>query len=115
VGVHGARELSHMILNNKYLNTLILEGNNIRSEGAKYIAEALKENQSINTLNLGSNNIRRDGAKAIAEALKVNDSITEISLKNNAIKGTKFISVRCKLLQMKVYTLLLKQSNTQKL
>ena len=51
--------------NNKTVETLDLEANNIGFEGAVALAEALKNNSTITTLNLWGNDIGDKGAKAL--------------------------------------------------
>lgn len=57
-------------LNSKYLQSLVLSNNCIRSEGIKNILRGLQDNDTLLSLDLGKNYITDEGGVALAEMLK---------------------------------------------
>ena len=71
IGSKGAAALSEVLRQNKHLESLNMEVNNIGDEGAENLAGLLIAGTSgIKKLRLASNNIGDAGAAALASALK---------------------------------------------
>ena len=66
---------------------MIIENNNIKSDGAKMIGNSLKSNKTLVKLNLGkfvniieSNNIKSDAAVSFIDLLNVNNTLFTLKL-----------------------------------
>ena len=90
----GAQHISEALIKDQILTTIYLSGNNLREIGAQHISIALKKNQTLTNINLSSNNLGEIGAKYISEALLENQTLTNINLSSNNLGeiGSKHIS-----------------------
>lgn len=97
--VGDGESLANMLMENKYLQKLECEGNNLGVDAATKIGEALKNNTTLRSLNLESNNLTasgndQQGVIKLAEALEVNKSLRVLMLSKNGITaqaGDRFV------------------------
>jgi len=86
INLQGVRHLANALKqNNKPLEDLDLDGNNIGDEGAKYIADMLAVNKTLQRITLDRNKIIDSGAQSIATSLFVNTGIRVVWLNDNSI------------------------------
>ena len=81
----GATALAQAMKGNTTMQELYLGHNQISDEGATALAQALKGNTTLQQLYLGSNQISDEGATALANAMKGNTTLQQLSLYNNQI------------------------------
>ena len=79
-----------MLLNNKTLRKLELEGNNLGSMTARMFAIALRKNKTLRYLDLESNNLTVDGdsttgIEEMIRALSTNTTLLSLNLGNNKL------------------------------
>lgn len=80
LGDEGAAIMRDVIVANYFLNSLILRGCRITRIGADFLAKALETNRKLSDLVMSENPIADVGVKAIVTALKVNDVIETLGL-----------------------------------
>ena len=61
-GIDGARCLAAILLQNKTLETLLLEDNDIGINGAEILSIPLKKNKMLKHLKISENSIKTEGA-----------------------------------------------------
>lgn len=79
--------LQGALIRTRHLRTLLLDDNEVGSDGCKCLAAALAKqpNISLKTLSLVGCSISTDDAKSIGKALGHNTQLTKLNLKNNQI------------------------------
>jgi Ran GTPase-activating protein (RanGAP) involved in mRNA processing and transport len=70
------------LLNNTYLQFLILHNNSITDTGVEYIVKALRRHPAVHTLWLGDNKVSDDGIRCLCSLLQTNKHIRDIIVSN---------------------------------
>ena len=81
----GDTKLFDLIASNPPLECLSLYGNYLDGDDISMLSEALKKNTTLITLGLGANDITDAGCKSLAEALGANCTLFSLNLRNNLI------------------------------
>lgn len=97
IGLEALRVIANDLLDNpvyKRIDTLQLEGCNLKDEGAKLIADATEYNLSIKFLNLSRNEISAVGAVPLAKMISNDATLSVLFLYWNPLKaeGAKIIA-----------------------
>jgi hypothetical protein len=74
--------IADKLINNTYLQFLILHNNAITDVGVEYIGKALQRHPAVHTLWLGDNRISDNGIRTICGLLKVNKHIRDLIVSN---------------------------------
>ena len=91
MGTVAAEFLANIIKNNKTIEILGLNGNNLQSS-ISMVLQALQENSCLRILNLNNNNITGDNvASDIAAAIKSNFCLEQLGLGNNDLKSSAIL------------------------
>lgn len=84
------KEIGEALKTNKYVEKLVLEGNNYDPAGIIQIFNGLAKNTSLKHLMISDIHIYLDGYKCLGEALAENQTLKELKLENNdGLKGEK--------------------------
>ena len=86
--------LASVIINNKALEVLFLDNNNI-SEGAVNIAKALQNINSLKMLGLNNNNLPKEISHEIASVIKSNRHLELLTLSSNNLQSSAIEILQC--------------------
>jgi len=81
----GIKDIAHLLLHTKTLQTLFLGYNCITSTGVEQLSRSLLENTTLEILFLGYNNIDTRGIIKFSACLLHNESLTEVYIMGNPI------------------------------
>jgi len=85
MGVEGAVAIGQALASNITLETLCIEGHQVRDAGTESIGRALAAHQTLCRLELPRNEIGDLGAKAIAQGIELNQKLQTLVLTHNRI------------------------------
>ena len=100
IGPGGARAVSKVLANKKYITELGLNNNGIFAEGAVALGQSLKDKKYLEVFNLKKNEMGIQGIKALEECLSNSKSIKELNLSGNNI-GDEGVAIVCRSLKPK--------------
>ena len=87
VGFEGADHICKMLLHNKSITSVDLNGNYIKDDGVKMIVERLMSNTTLKKLNLGNNDITSIGAGYLSKLFTYNAcTVNDIRLDDNPLE-----------------------------
>ena len=87
IGSEGAVGFANMLATNKTLAKLNMKWCSILGEGAVYLAMAMENNFSVTEFDIRNNPIGSEGAVAFAKMLATNKSLAELNMKGCSIQG----------------------------
>jgi Ran GTPase-activating protein (RanGAP) involved in mRNA processing and transport len=92
IGPGGAKAVSKVLFNKKYITELSLGVNGVFAEGAVAIGASLKDKKYLEVFNFKKNEIGLQGMKALEEVLTLSKTVKELNLSGNNI-GDEGVSI----------------------
>ncbi|OWF44701.1 leucine-rich repeat-containing protein 74A-like [Mizuhopecten yessoensis] len=93
LGTAGMQPICAALLENLRVETLLLEGMDMKDEGCMYLSNLLLDNLVITRLNLTTNNLGYDAARYLSVALGKSKTLLHLNLSDNKLDDDAMVSL----------------------
>ncbi|XP_033739848.1 leucine-rich repeat-containing protein 74A-like [Pecten maximus] len=93
LGPAGMQPICAALLENLRVETLLLEGMDMKDQGCMYLSNVLLDNLVITRLNLSTNNLGNDAARYLSVALSRSKTLLHLNLSDNRLGDEAVISL----------------------